>query len=182
MITCNKKTQLPRFLYILAMAVFFQLFAVSNAPAPVTPPREDPLVGFNYALSVDGLITGYFAEVSGIGSENEIVEHKVVDGSGKESVQKLPGRLKWSDVTLKRGITSSMDMWNWRKMVEDGNVAGARKNFSIMLFDQTYAVKAQWDFINGWPAKIEVPAATSTANAGAVESITIVHEGMVRVQ
>jgi phage tail-like protein len=180
MITCNKKTQLSRCLFIPAMAVFFLIFA---APSATTIPRDgDPLVGFNYALSVEGAITGYFTEVSGIGSENEIVEHKVVDEKGRESVQKIPGRLKWSDVTLKRGITSSMEMWNWRKMVEDGNVAGARKNFSIMMFNQNYAVVAQWDFINGWPSKIEAPAATSTATDYAVESITIAHEGMRRVQ
>ena len=177
MITCNKKTHFPRCLFIPAMAVFFLIFA-----APSTTPREDPLTGFHYGLEVQGSITGYFTEVSGIGSENEIVEHKVVDGKGRESVQKIPGRLKWSDVTLKRGITSNMDAWNWRKMVEDGNVAGARKNFSIMMYDQTFSVVAQWDFINGWPLKIEAPAATGTATTGAVESITIVHEGMVRVQ
>ncbi len=65
----------------------------------------DPLLGFNFALEIEGKLAGYFTEASGIGSEHEIVEHKVVDESGHEMVHKIPGRLKWQDVTLKRGIT-----------------------------------------------------------------------------
>ena len=67
---------------------------------------EDPLVGFHFGLNVSGQIEGFFTEVSGIGSEHEIVEHKVVSEDGrKEVVMKIPGRLKWENVTLKRGIT-----------------------------------------------------------------------------
>jgi len=139
----------------------------------------DPLVGFHYALEVEGIITGYFTEVSGIGSENEIIEHKVVDGSGKESVQKIPGRLKWSDVTLKRGITANLDAWNWRKMVVDGNVAGARKNFCIIMYDAAMSEIARWNFVNGWPAMIDAPY-NGIETTLAVETLVIVHEGCSR--
>ena len=54
---------------------------------------EDPLLGFNFLLELEGAIAGYFSECSGVGSENEIVEHKVVDKTGHEVVRKLPGRL-----------------------------------------------------------------------------------------
>jgi len=67
--------------------------------------REDPLLGFNFAIDVGGTIKGYFTEVTGLGSENEIVEQKVVSDSGVEVVLKIPGRLKWGDITLKRGLT-----------------------------------------------------------------------------
>jgi len=165
-------------MYILAMAVFFLFFAVSNAPAPVTTPREDPLVGFYYGLEVEGIISAFFSEVSGIGSENEVAESKVVNEKGVQIILKIPGRLKWTDVTLKRGITANKHLWNWRKMVENGNIKEARKNFTIIMYDQTLTPVAQWDFKNGWPSKIEAPAAGSTE--GAFESITIVHEYMVR--
>ena len=90
--------------------------------------RQDPLVGFHFGVEVSGVISGFFTECSGLGSEQEIIEHKVMSESGQEVVMKIPGRLKWSDITLKRGITSNMDMWNWRKMVEDGDVEGARRD------------------------------------------------------
>jgi phage tail-like protein len=97
--------------------------------------ETDPLVGFHFQLDLGGVVAGYFTEISGLGSENEVVEHKVVEG-GKQKVQKIPGRLKWGDITLKRGITAMMDIWQWRKLVEDGMVDAARTNGSIIMLDQ----------------------------------------------
>ena len=123
--------------------------------------REDPLAGFHFMIDVGGKITGYFTECSGLGSESEIIEQKVVNEKGVEVVVKIPGRLKWGDITLKRGITSSLDLWNWRKQVEEGDVKGARTNGSIVMFDQALAEKARWNFLNGWPSKISGPAPKS---------------------
>ena len=39
---------------------------------------EDPLVSFSFAIEVQGTVSGYFSEVSGLGSETEVVEHKVM--------------------------------------------------------------------------------------------------------
>ena len=142
----------------------------------------DPLVGFNYGVEIQGVVLGYFTEVSGLGSENEVVEHKVSGDKGKEIVRKIPGRLKWGDITLKRGVTASMDMWTWRKEVEDGKVATARKNGSIMMYDQEGTTVAKWDFTGAWPSKISGPSAKSDDNAVSVEELTIVHEYITRVK
>ena len=96
---------------------------------------EDPLVGFHFAVEIQGVVTGYFTECSGLGSEHEVIEHNVVNEKGQEIVIKIPGRLKWDNITLKRGITSNMDIWDWRKMVEDGQIEDARHDGSITMFD-----------------------------------------------
>jgi len=83
--------------------------------------HEDPLVGFHFAVEIQGVVKGYFTECSGLGSEHQVVEHNVVTEKGQEVVIKVPGRLKWENIVLKRGITSNMDIWDWRKMVEDGS-------------------------------------------------------------
>ena len=142
--------------------------------------REDPLVGFHFALEVQGTINGYFTECSGIGSENEVITSNVVNEKGVEVVLKLPGRLKWGDVTLKRGITSSLDLWEWRQMVEEGNVTGARKDGSIVMFNQELTEVARWNFNQAWPSKITGPAPKSDGNEIVVEEITIVHEYIKR--
>jgi phage tail-like protein len=147
------------------------------------PVRDtDPLVGFHFQIEVSGKVAGFFTEISGLGSETEVIEHKVVDPAGHDIIQKLPGRLKWTEVTLKRGITSVMDFWDWRKMVEDGNVQGARSNGSIIMLDQSLKPVAQWDFVNGWPSKISGPQVQSDSNAFGVEEMTIVHEGIKRIK
>lgn len=144
--------------------------------------REDPLLGFNFAIDVGGTIKGYFTEVSGIGSESEIVEQKVVNDKGVEVVLKIPGRLKWGDITLKRGITSNMDLWDWRQLVEDGKVKEARKNGSIVMYDRELKETARWNFTNAWPSKISGPAPKADGNEIGIEEITIVHEFIKRVK
>jgi phage tail-like protein len=143
---------------------------------------SDPLIGFQYRIEVTGPVamTGYFTEVSGIGSEHEVIEHKVVTETGHEVVQKIPGRLKWQDVTLKRGITDDMSCWQWRKSVEDGVMATARANCSIIMMDRNYADIARWDFVNAWPSKVTGPQVQSDSNAFGIEEMTLVHEGLVR--
>jgi phage tail-like protein len=142
--------------------------------------ETDPLIGFNYALEIEGKLSGYFTECSGIGSEHEIVEHKVVDDQGHEIVQKIPGRLKWGDVTLKRGITEKMDIWDWRQKVEEGNMSEARTNCSIVMFDRNYEAVARWDFVNAWPSKVSGPEVKADSNEFGVEEVILVHEGMKR--
>ena len=142
--------------------------------------REDPLVGFHFAIDVQGQVTGYFTEVSGVGSETEVIEHKVVNEAGVEVVLKVPGRLKWENIVLKRGITSNMDIWKWRKMVEDGDVKGARADGSIIMYDQTLSEVARWNFQNAWPVKVSGPSVKADGNEIGVEELTVAHEYIER--
>ncbi len=144
--------------------------------------RTDPLVGFHYAVEVQGMVTGYFTECAGLGSEHEVIEHKVVDEKGKEVIMKIPGRLKWENVTLKRGITDNMDIWDWRKKVEDGDVDGARANGSIVMFDQHLGERARWNFEGAWPVKVSGPSVKSDSNELGIEELSIAHEGLWRVK
>lgn len=144
--------------------------------------REDPLVGFHFAVDIQGQVTGYFTECSGLGSEQEVIEHKVVNEAGVEVVMKIPGRLKWENITLKRGITSNMDIWTWRKMVENGDVTGARADGSIVMYDQTLSEVARWNFLQGWPVKVTGPSVKADSNEVGVEELTIAHEYIERVQ
>lgn len=144
--------------------------------------ETDPLLGFNFRLDLNSKVTGYFTEVSGIGSEHEIIEHKVVTESGVEVIQKIPGRLKWTEVTLKRGITNNLQMWEWRKLVEDGNMKDARMNCSIIMMDRERKEAARWDFENAWPSKVTGPSIKSDSNEFGIEEFVLQHEGLKRVQ
>jgi len=144
-------------------------------------PEENPLVGFHFAVEVQNVVTGFFTECSGLGSEHEVIEHKVVTEQGQEVVMKIPGRLKWENITLKRGITSAMDIWDWRKQVEDGQVADARHDGSITMFDQELNPVARWEFQNAWPVKVTGPQPKSDSNEIGIEELTLAHEYISRV-
>ena len=143
-------------------------------------PRRDPFGSMRFWVEIGDVITGSFRECSGLGSETELIETKEVVKGGFTVYIKAPGALKWENISLKRGITDSMDIWEWRKKVEEGDVDGARMNGSIVMYDSTGEASARWNFISGWPQKVSGPSFNATSNEIGVEELVIVHEGLVR--
>jgi phage tail-like protein len=112
--------------------------------------QVEPPVGSLFQLEVEG-VTGFFTEVSGLGSENEILEQKV--SPGENTVLKAPGRLKWNDIVLKRGVTANLDLYDWRRLQEDSTKA-IGKDGSIMMLDNELREVARWNFEAAWPSKL----------------------------
>lgn len=143
----------------------------------------DPVVAFKFGLEISGKLSGYFTSVSGIGSETEVITQKLTSTNGSEPIIKqIPGRLTWTPVTLRRGVTDLKDVWDWRQMVVDGKIDDARVNASIIAYSQSGEPVAQWDLENAWPSQISGPEMASDSTDFMVEEITIVHEGMTRIK
>lgn len=142
---------------------------------------QDPLVSSWFGVEFQGEVVGAFRECSGLGSENEVVEYKASGPKGEYIIKKVPGRLKWNNITLKRGITDAMDMWKWRKLVEQGKIEDARKNGTITMYNQQGDAVAKWNFINAWPSKLSGPSANASNNEVAIEELELTHEGYERV-
>lgn len=142
---------------------------------------EDPLVSFHYQVDIGGMIVGQFMECSGLDIEYDGAELQITSPKGVPMVVQQPGRKKFSDITLKRGVTSSLDIWDWRKLIEDGDVDSARVNGSITLCQQDGTPVAMWNFERGWPSKVTGPQPKSDSNEIGVEEVVIVHEFLERV-
>ena len=141
---------------------------------------RDPVPSAWFSVEFQGQIVGAFRECTGLGSENEVVEYKASD-KGKYVIKKVAGNLKWNNITLKRGMTDSMDMWKWRGLVEEGKMSEARKNGTITMYDLQQKPIAKWDFVNAWPSKLTGPSANAGNNEVAIEELEITHEGYKRV-
>ena len=165
------------FTLILMLSVTILWAAAANAAKEDPPPPERVICG----LEVGGRLVGYFTDCSGVGSESEVIKHRVVDNNGNEVIRKIPGANEWDDIVLKRRITSNKEMWNWRDLVVTGNLAAARDDAILVIYDTSYAVIARWAFTNAWPSKVSGPGINSDSEFG-VEEITIVHEGMIRLE
>ena len=143
---------------------------------------KDGLISSFFSLEITGKMVGAFREVTNLGSENAVVEDKSRGPDGKYIIRKIPGTLKWNDITLKQGITDNMDMWKWRKLVEEGKVNDARANGSIVMYDTAGQAIARWNLVNCWPSKLSGPAGKADGNEIAVQEMTLAHEGYERVQ
>jgi len=144
--------------------------------------QQDPLVSAWFGVEFQGQVVGAFRECSGLGSENDVVEYKASGPKGEYVIKKVPGRMTWNNITLKRGITDAMDMWKWRAIVEEGKIDEARKNGSIVMFSQQGTEVARWDFVNAWPSRITGPTPNAAENEIAIEELEITHEGYKRVK
>lgn len=147
-----------------------------------TAQHKDPLVAAYFAVDFQGGVVGAFREVQGLGSESQVVEYRATDEKGRPILIREPGTMKYQDVVCKRGITDSMDMWQWRKQVEDGDINGARRNGTITLYNQKGDAVARWNIDRAWPSKLNGPSYDAKTNEVAIEELTITHEGYRRVQ
>lgn len=169
------------FVIVAGLASWVGLFNTASvwSQTRLNSPRANQTT---YAVEVAGKFAGFFSEVSGLGSENEVIEQKVLGDDGQERVKKLPGRLKWQDISLKRGITTDLDAWQWRQEVITGGVEAARSDGTIRLLGPSGNVVAVWEFENAWPSKISAPQPKADGNDISLEELTIVHEHIVRVK
>jgi phage tail-like protein len=139
--------------------------------------RVDPYKDYRFQVEIDGIADSRFLECSGLGSEVAVIEYR--EGGEPTAVRKLPGRASFSDITLKRGITESKDLYEWHKAVLQGQMQ--RRNGSIRLLDDEGAEVVRWVFRDAWPRKWEGPNLNAMGNEVAIETFVLTCESLERV-
>jgi phage tail-like protein len=139
-----------------------------------TGDRVDPYRGYRFRIEIDGIDRGGFREASGLDATQDPIEYR--EGTEPLTARKLPGLNKYSNISLKRGITDDAKLWEWRKKAIDGTVE--RKNGSIILMDDAGEEKLRWNFREGWATKWTGPTFNATGNEVAIETLEIAHEGL----
>lgn len=137
--------------------------------------RPDPYGTFNFLVEIDGVVSAGFTDVSGLAAEVEPVDYR--EGNEPMHVRKLPGLRKFSNVTLKRGLTTDRGLWTWFKTGLDG--ALERRTVTIVLLDDDRAPVLRWTLRAAWITKWEGPQLAAKGGADvAIETIELVHEGL----
>lgn len=117
-----------------------------------------------------------FQEVSGLEASAEEIKYRV--GNSKVfSEIKMPGLLKYTNVTMKKGIFKGDNkFWEWFSQIKQNTIK--RIDVTISLLDETDAPTMVWTLKNAWPAKISGYEMKADDNSVAIETIEIVHEGL----
>ncbi|HEX3527322.1 MAG TPA: phage tail protein [Thermoanaerobaculia bacterium] len=107
--------------------------------------RERPYVQFNFLVDLgDGNTNGAqagFQEISGIGMEVTVAEYR--RGNDKEnSVSKITGLNKSTDVTMKRGVIGSLDLYQWLNQIRNGD-QNALRTVTIQLMSEDHTTVVQ---------------------------------------
>ncbi len=141
--------------------------------------RQDPYADYNFLVSIDGFgdageVRAGFCEVSGLGVTIEPIDYR--NGNEDISVRKLPGLKKFTNITLKRGLTGDLAVWQWITSAMDGQVE--RRDGSIILLDEGRNEVMRFKFRRGWPCRWEGPSFDARNSEVALETLEICHEGL----
>ncbi len=141
--------------------------------------RERPYVQFNFLVDLgDGVTDGPqagFQELSGIGMEVTVSEYR--NGNEREnSVRKITGLNKVSDVTLKRGVIGSLNLYSWLDDIRNGN-QNALRNVVIHLQNEDHtAIVQTWKLLRARITKHVSGPLNAKGTDVAMEELTLSYE------
>jgi phage tail-like protein len=132
---------------------------------------------------VEGIEIGAFTEVSGLQVElDRGTEEEIKEGGQNEFTYKLPGRMKWPNLVLKRGVTSENRLFEWFKRSSGEGFAGNhnrldRKLAALAMVDGTGEPLRYWVFLDAFPVKWTGPKFAASASDVAMEELEVAHHG-----
>jgi len=142
--------------------------------------RADPYGGYNFEVTVtipgadQKTASASFTEVSGLEVTVDPIEYR--NGSEDITPRKLPGLKKFTNITLKKGVSGHIEFWNWISGAMRGRVL--KVDGSIQLLDEAKTEVMRWQFVKGWPCKYTGPGLNAANNEVAMETVEICHEGL----
>ena len=136
-------------------------------------PQPDPVAELRFKVELSGITIGRFRECTGISVEVETKEY--MEGGSNEFVHKLPTRVKYPNVVLKRGVTHEEALLKW---FFDSRATPQRKDMTITLLGPGTKLVRTWAFLNAYPVKWTGPNLNASSNQVAVETLEIVHNGL----
>ena len=146
------------------------------------PPHRgpDPSPSFRFHVEIQGINVARFSECGGIEFEQETFDYK--EGGVNSRVHRFPGRFKFANLTLKKGIaTDGQTLWEWIEGVVKTANSGriATRTVTVTLYDLSGKQPLRsWVFQNAYPVKWGATALSAEQNAIAIETLTLAHQGM----
>lgn len=133
----------------------------------------DKLGSNHFVLEIPGLAIGAFSELTGLAVERDVLEY--AEGGVNDFVHRLPGRLKYPNIVLKRGITNQNALQSW---FFDSQTKAQQRNVTIKLVDTTGTKQRMWVFEQAFPVKWKGPTLNAGSDSPATEELEIAHQGM----
>jgi phage tail-like protein len=133
--------------------------------------RVDPFSAFNFVIEIDGILTGGFSAISGLGATTTVEAFH--EGGFNDHQYHRIGVTSYSEITLEHGITAVDSMWFWYQKTVTGNIQ--RKNATIFLLNAAGPPVMWWDLIGAFPTSWQGPRMSAAEDLLAMESITLAY-------
>ena len=149
--------------------------------------RFDPYKNFKFRVKWDGRYVAGISKVSALKRSTEVVEFR--EGGDPSTSRKSPGRTKYEAITLERGVTHDTEFEKWaNKIWNFGSGLGSevslkdfRKNLIIELYNEAGQLAIAYKVFRAWVSEFQsLPDLDANANAVAIQSLKLEHEGWER--
>lgn len=137
----------------------------------------EPYRSYNFKLEIDSITAGHFTECNGLGAKVEVIKYREA-GQG-QIVHTLPGPVDYAIVTLRYGVTTSRELWDWFLRSIEGRAE--RKNVSIILLDSSGVQEVmRWNLIDAWPCEWRGAPLDALSRTVAIESVQLTFNRLER--
>lgn len=141
-----------------------------------TDNRNDPLRSFNFLVNFGDETIAGFSEVTGLTVDGDATDYR--EGTDKvNSVRKLVGLRKYTNIQLKRGYTRNDKLWRW--FADTANGKDNRRDGIITLLDEERRPVLRWRVKSAWVNKLETGGFKASASEVLIETVELVHEGVL---
>ncbi len=149
--------------------------------------RFNPYKNFKFRVKWDGRYVAGVSKVGAIKRSTEVVEYR--EGGDPSSARKSPGQTKFEAITLERGITHDTEFEKWANKVwiqgaalgAQASLADFRKDIVIEVYNEAGQLVLAYNVYRCWVSEFTaLPELDATANATAIESLTLQNEGWER--
>ena len=141
--------------------------------------RQDPLRNVRFRLEIDGLQLASFSEVAIGATTTDVIDYR--EGTDPPHVRKLSGLTKFGNISLKRGVTDSLELFEWHEQIAQGQLSTNRKNVVIVVLGEAGDDRARFVVSNAWPVKYDPSDLNAKGNEVFIECLELANEGIERV-
>ncbi|HVW58573.1 MAG TPA: phage tail protein [Puia sp.] len=150
----------------------------------VNTQRFDPYKNFRFRVKWDGKYVAGVSKVGALKRKTNTVEHR--EGGQQTTTRISPGQTKYDPITLERGVTHDLEFEKWANKVwslQTGGVSLAdfRKDIIIEVYNEAGQLVIAYKVYRCWVSDFQaLPDLDASANAIAIENMTLQHEGWER--
>jgi phage tail-like protein len=142
-----------------------------------------PLTGFNFRIDLrlgdaaEPLCGGSFSEVDGL--EIKIEPKTIREGGGNGRQIHLMGPVGYGELTLRRGMSETLELWDWFERVQSERGLRAEGEITVLSPDRERTTM-RYQLGGCFPLSLKGPALNAGAGEGAIEEAKIAYETLRR--
>ncbi len=160
--------------FFVALFALGGLYSAVIIGAPSTGSSPATYGRYRFVVEIDGIVSAGFMEVEGLNVTIEVISYR--EGIEQPAVRLLPGIANYGPLTLRRGLTTNQELWDWMEKLLDGTVD--KRNMAVVILDQSGNEIARVYLSDAWPNKWALGKLDSQDSKLAIEEIVIQYESL----